>query len=110
MLSPSIESDSMLQLLNIEKIREYVYLATLDRDGQVMQYEFTWTPPETPDGWPMVSSPEHAHYDLIDYEAEEHTKQPGGMLWIPALARVTQIVHRIADGETVEYPVLLDRR
>lgn len=61
----------MLQLLSVREIREQVYLATLDRDGQTMEYEFTWTPPRRPGGWPTVGYPDRAAYDLIDYEPEE---------------------------------------
>ena len=94
-----------------EEIREHVYLATLDRDGQAMQYELTWTPPDSPEGWPLVDAPVHMDYDLIDYEAEEYKKRPhGGALWVPAISKVVQIVYRLAAGETIEYPVLLDER
>ena len=111
MLSRSIESESMLQLVNITEVRKHVYLATLDRDGQIIEYEFTWTPPRAPEGWPTVDYPERADYDLIDYEPEEYKNKPdGGALWIPALSKVVQIVYRLADGATIEYPVVLDER
>lgn len=100
----------MLQLVNVREVREHVYLATLDRDGQLMEYEFTWTPPDGPDDWPIVNYPDRADYDLIDYEPEEYKNKPGGALWVPALAKVAQIVYRLAEGATIDYPVLLDER
>lgn len=100
----------MLQLLNVQEIREHAYLVTLDRDGAVLEYEFTWNPSRNPDGFAHVYYPEHAAYDLVDYEPEEHKNQPGGALWIPPLAKVSRLIHRIVDGQIIDYPVMFDER
>lgn len=100
----------MLQLVSITECRENVYLVTLDRDGKILEYEFTRTPPNGADGYAMVGYPDKAAYDLIDYEPEESKNKPGGAIWIPALSKVNQIIHRIANGARIDYPVLLDER
>lgn len=100
----------MLQLVSVREIRKHVYLVTLDRDGANLEYEFTWNPSRDPDGFAHVYYPEHAAYDLIDYEPEDHKDRPGGALWIPPLAEISRLIHCIADGQAIEYPVLLDQR
>lgn len=100
----------MLQLLSVTEVREHIFLVTFDSDGRTFEYEFTWTPPVPPDVAGHVDYPSRVDYDLADYEAEELKGKPGGALWVPALSTVIGIIHRLAAGEIVAYPVLLDER
>lgn len=100
----------MLQLLSVTEVREHIFLVTFDSDGQTFEYEFTWTPPVPPDVAGHVDYPPRVDYDLADYEAEELKDKPGGALWVPALSTVIDIIHRLAAGEDVDFPFVLDER
>lgn len=100
----------MLQLLSVREVREHIFLVTLDSDGQIFEYEFIWTPPVPPDVAGHVDYPPRVDYDLADYEANELKDKPGGALWVPALSTVINIIHRLATGEVVDCPVVLDER
>ena len=51
----------MLRLMNVQEIREDVFLVTLDRDGRQMQYEYTRILPSEPDDWVRFEWPSKLH-------------------------------------------------
>ncbi len=100
----------MLRLMNVQEIRENVFLVTLDRDGRRMEYEYTRIPPSDPDDWVRFDWPQQVQWDLIDYEVKPEPGQPQGALWIPALQELNRLVYKAADGEPLKLPIVLDER
>lgn len=100
----------MLRLLNIQPSGETTYTVTLDRDGQTLRYDFEMHPSPNPDRPPHLVVPEQADWDLTDYEWKPPPGRPHGAIWIPALDEVVRTVYRIAEGEQIAFPIILDER
>lgn len=99
----------MLRLMDVQ-LSGTTYVVTLDRDGKTHRYDFDMQPSPNAEKPPYLVVPEQADWDLIDYEWKPPPGRPHGAIWIPALDEVVRIVHRISEGEQVEFPVVLDER
>ena len=100
----------MLRLMDVRTLADGVRAVTLDRDGTTRRYEFTICAPSRPGLPRSMESPDQVVWDLLDYEWKSPPGQPHGAIWIPVLDEVTRIVYRVADGEPIEFPIVLDER
>lgn len=96
--------------MDVQKVRENVYLVTLDRDGKPMTYEYIRVPPTGPDDWARFDYPDSIEWDLIDYEVKPEPGRPHGAVWIPALLDLNKLVYRAVASENLEFPIVLDER
>lgn len=100
----------MLRLMDIRRIREDIYAVTCNRDGQILRYEFTRRPPVRPGLPESLDYDDQVVSDLIDYEAKPPPGRPHGAIVIPSLDKACQIVYRVADGHSIDFPIVLDER
>jgi len=101
----------MLTLVKIEAIHPRKLVATLDRDGTLLSYEFDVTlPGDARIGG--ASEPLKMWADLIDYEVEPKPGGPPGRgaLIVPPIPVVRRLVFNFAVGDKVDLPVVLDER
>jgi len=99
----------MLTLVKIEAIHPRKLVATLDRDGTLLSFEFDVRLSD--DGSVKgVGPPEHMYADLIDYEDQRDYGPSRGIINIPAIRVVRRLVYRVAIGTHVDLPIVLDER
>jgi len=99
----------MLTLVKIEAIHPRKYVATLDRDGKLLSYEFDIRlPGDARIGG--ASEPLKMYADLIDYEDQRDFGPSRGMLYVPAIDVVRRLVFDVAVGDKVDLPIVLDER